>query len=163
MYVTLKKKCMHIATSFKRGASMLKFTIIIILGIMLAVISAIFVIKNFLVSYKGSENGFKNVCDILLIVVSLLSSLISVWGGFSLRELFLRLQNPSDLSNLSEEMIQLLKKTLAEQSKEVTITIIVGYLCFTLAYLIFKTIEKEIQREVDKPKRKWDWSKIDKN
>lgn len=142
---------------------MLKFTIIIILGIILAIISAIFVIKNFLVSYKGSESGFKNVVDILLIVVSLCSSLISVWGGFSLRELLLRLQNPSDLSNVSEAKIQLLKQTIVEQSREVTIAIIVGYLCFVLAYLIFKTIEKEIQREVDKPKRKWDWNKIDKN
>lgn len=142
---------------------MLKFTIIIILGMILAVISAIFVIKNFLVSYKGSESGFKNVCDILLILVSLFSSLISVWGGFSLRELLIRLQNPSDLSNLSEEMIQLLKKTIVDQSREVTIAIIVGYVCFTLAYLIFKTIEKEIQREIDKPKRKWDLNKINKN
>ncbi|MBU3144242.1 hypothetical protein [Clostridium sp. CF012] len=142
---------------------MLKFTIIIILGIILAIISAIFVIKNFLVSYKGSESGFKNVCDILLIVVSLFSSLISVWGGFSLRELSLRLQNPSDLSNLSEVMIQVLKKTLVQQSREVTIAIILGYSCFILAYLIFKTIEKEIQREIDRPKRKWDWNKIDKN
>ena len=149
--------------SFKRGVSMLKLTIIIILGIILAIISAIFVIKNFLVSYKGSESGFKNVCDILLIVVSLFSSLISVWGGFSLRELSLRLQNPSDLSNLSEVMIQVLKKTLVQQSREVTIAIIVGYSCFILAYLIFKTIEKEIQREIDRPKRKWDWNKIDKN
>ena len=142
---------------------MLQFTIIIILGMILAVISAIFVIKNFLVSYKGSESGFKNVCDILLIVVSLISSLISVWGGFSLIELSIRLQNPSDLSNLSEELIQLLKKTIVDQSREVTIAIIVGYFCFTLAYLIFKSIEKEIQREIDKPKRKWDWNKISKN
>ena len=57
---------------------------------------------------------------------------------------------------ISEEMIQLFKKTIVDQSREVTIAIIVGYLCFTLAYLIFKTIEKEIQREIDMPKRKWD-------
>ncbi|MGH4123946.1 MAG: hypothetical protein ACREV6_13550 [Clostridium sp.] len=139
---------------------MLKFTIISILGIILAVMSAIFVIKNFLVSYKGSESGFKNVCDILLIVVSIFCSLICVWEGSSLREILLRLENPS---SMSEEMLQMLKKTVVEQSKDVTIAIIVGYLCFILAYLIFKTIEKEIQREIDKPKRKWDWNKIDKN
>lgn len=139
---------------------MLKFTIIIILGIILAVMSTTFVIKNFLVSYKGSESGFKNVGDILLIVISLFCSLISVWGSFSLREIILRLENPS---NLSEEMIQVLRKTVVEQSKDVTIAIVVGYLCFALAYLVYKTIEKEIQREIDKPKRKWDWNKIDKN
>ncbi|MGV8983436.1 hypothetical protein [Clostridium sp.] len=139
---------------------MLKVTIIIILGIALSIISAIFVIKNFLVNYKGSESGFKNVGDILLITISLFCSLISIWEGFSLRELLIRLGNPS---NLSEEMILLLKKTVVEQSKDVTMAIAVGYFCFILAYLIFKNIEKEIQRELDKPKRKWDWSKINKN
>jgi len=138
---------------------MLKITIIIILGIVLSIISAIFVIKNFLVNYKGSDSGIKNVGDILLIIVSLFCSLISVWGGFSLRESLIILENPA---GLSKEMNILLKKTVVEQSNELTMTIAVGYICFILAYLIFKTIEKEIQREFDKPKRKWDWSKINK-
>jgi hypothetical protein len=139
---------------------MLKFTIIIILGIILAVISAIFVVRNFLVNYKGSESGFKNVADILLIVVSLICSLISVWEGFGVKEILLRLENPT---GISQEMIQVLKKTATEQTKDVIRAIIVGYVCFTLAFIVFKTIEKEIQRELDRPKRKWDWSKIDKN
>lgn len=139
---------------------MFKFTIIIILGIILAIISGIFVVKNFLVNYKGSESGFKNVSNILLIVVSLICSLVSVWEGFSVKEILLRLENPS---GMSEEMIQMLKKTATEQTKDVIVAIIVGYLCFLLAYLVFKSIEKEIKRELDRPKRKWDWSKIDKN
>lgn len=138
---------------------MLKFTIIIVLGMILTVLSAIFVIKNFLVDYKGSESGFKNVCDILLVVVSLFSSLTSIWESFSLREILLRLENTS---GMSEEMIQMLKKTVVEQTPGIIITIVVGYVCYILAYLIFKTIEKEIQQELDKPKRKWDWSKIQK-
>lgn len=144
---------------FKRGVSMLKFTIIIVLGIILTVLSAIFVIKNFLVDYKGSESGFKNVCDILLVVVSLFCSLVSIWGSFNLREILLRLENPS---GMSEQMIQMFKKTVVEQTLGIIITIVVGYVCYILAYLIFKTIEKEIQQELDKPKKKWDWSKIQK-
>jgi TRAP-type C4-dicarboxylate transport system permease small subunit len=139
------------------GGCMLKFTIIIILGIILAVISTKFVVKNFLVNYKGSESGFKNVCDILLIVVALFCSLISVWGSFHAREMLITLQ---DTSGLSEEMIIILKKTLVEQTPGIIKTIILGYVCFTLSYFIFKTIENEIQRDIDKPKRKWDWDKI---
>ena len=139
---------------------MFKFTTIIILGLILAVISVIFVFKNFLVNYKGSDNGFKNVADILLIVVSLFCSLIAVWGSFSLKEMLIRLENPS---GLSEEMIQMFKKTVVEQTPGIIITIILGYVCFILAYLLFKTIKKEIQREIDKPKRKWDWNKINNN
>ena len=139
---------------------MLKFTIIIILGIILAVGSAIFVIKNFLVDYKGSDNGFKNVGNILLIVVSLLCSLISVWEGFGIVQILTRLETPS---SMTVEMVQMLEKTVLEYSKEVTTAIIVGYVCFALAYLIFRSIQKEIQREIDRPKRRWDWDKVDKN
>ncbi|MCB2314096.1 hypothetical protein LGL55_23895 [Clostridium tagluense] len=139
---------------------MLKFTIIIILGIILAVISAIFVIKNFLVDYKGSESGFKNVCNILLMVVSLVCSLISVWESFGVKEILLTLKNQS---GMSEEMIQMLKKTAIEQTSGVIKALILGYVCFISAYLVFKTIQKETQLEFDKPKRKWDWNKIDKS
>lgn len=139
---------------------MFKFTIIIILGIILAISSAIFVTKNFLVDYKGSESGFKNVCDILLIVVALICSLISVWEGFGVREILTKLENTA---GLSEEMIVMLQKTATEYSTDVTAAIIVGYICFILAYLVFKNIQREIQREFDKPKRKWDWNKIEKN
>jgi amino acid transporter len=139
---------------------MFKFTIIIILGIILAISSAIFVTKNFLVDYKGSESGFKNVSNILLIVVALICSLISVWEGFGVREILTKLENTA---SLSEEMIVMLQKTATEYSTDVTAAIIVGYICFILAYLVFKNIQKEIQREFDKPKRKWDWNKIEKN
>lgn len=139
---------------------MFKFTIIIILGVILAVVSGIFVVKNFLVNYKASESGFKNLSNVLLIVVSLICSLISVWESFSIKDILIKLEN---LSGLSEEMIHLLKNTVAEQTKDVTTSIIVGYVCFILAYLLFKAIEKEIQLELDKPKRKWDWSKINKS
>jgi amino acid transporter len=139
---------------------MLKFTIIIILGIILAIVSAIFVTKNFLVDYKGGDNGFKIVSDILLIVVALICSLISVWEGFGVKEILNQLKNPSDLS---EEMIDMLNRTAVDYTNDVTTSIIVGYVCFILAYLLFRTIQKEIQREVDKPKRRWDWNKIDKN
>jgi uncharacterized membrane protein len=148
-----------VTIDIKGGGFMLKFTIIIILGIILAVISAKFIIKNFLVNYKGSESGFKNVCDILLIVISLLCSFISIWGGFSARATLITLQNPSALS---EEMIQMLNKSIVEGTQAVIITIIFGYVCFILAYLLFKTIENEIQRELDRPKRKWNLDLINK-
>jgi hypothetical protein len=139
---------------------MLKFTIIIILGIILAIVSSIFVIKNFLVDYKGGDNGFKIVSDILLIVVALICSLISVWEGFGVKEILIQLENPS---GLSKEMIDTLNITAVDYANDVTTAIIVGYVCFILAYLIFRTIQKEIQRELDRPKRTWDWNKIDKN
>ncbi|MCB2291071.1 hypothetical protein LGK97_15150 [Clostridium sp. CS001] len=139
---------------------MFKFTIIIILGIILAVGSVIFVIKNFLVDYKGSDNGFKNVGDILLIVISLLCSLISVWEGFGIVQILTRLETPS---GMTEQMIEMLEKTVLEYSKDVNTAIIVGYVCFVFAYLIFMSIQKEIQREIDRPKRRWDWNKLNKN
>jgi hypothetical protein len=139
---------------------MLKFTIIIILGVSLAIVSAIFVIKNFLVDYKGGDNGFKIVCDILLIVVALICSLISVWEGFGVKEILIQLENPA---GLSKEMIDMLNITAVDYANDVTTAIIVGYVCFIFACLIFGTIQKEIQREVDRPKRTWDWNKIDKN
>lgn len=139
---------------------MLKFTIIIILGIILAVVSAIFLIKNFLVDYKGGDNGFKIVGEILLIVVSLLCSLVSVWEGFGIVQVLSTLKTPT---GLLEEEIRLLNHTVAEYTKDVNTAIIVGYVCFILAYLIFRSIQKDIRREIDKPKRRWDWNKIDKN
>ena len=160
MLSVFEENCGHTVLIFKRGVPMLKFAIIISLGMILAVMSAIFVVKNFLVDYKGSESGFKNVSDILLIVVSLYCSLISIWGSFSLREILRSLENPA---GMSEQMIQMLNNTVTQQTRQIIITIILGYFCFILADLIFKTIEKEIQRELDKPKRKWDWTKINKN
>lgn len=139
---------------------MLKFTIIIILGIILAILSTIFVIKNFLVGYKGSDNGFKNVGNIILIVISLICSLISVWEGLGIVQVLNRLKTPSAMT---EEAVEMLNKTLVEYSKDVNTAIIVGYVCFMLAYLIFKSIQKEIQQEIDKPRRRWNWNKIDKN
>lgn len=139
---------------------MLKFTIIIILGIILAIGSAIFIIKNFLVDYKVGDNGVKTVSDILLIVIALICSLISVWEGFGVKEILIQLENPS---GLSEEMIDMLNTTAVGYTNDVTTAIIVGYVCFILAYLIFRNIQKEIQRDVDRPKRRWDWNRIDKN
>jgi membrane-anchored glycerophosphoryl diester phosphodiesterase (GDPDase) len=138
----------------------LKFTIIIILGIILAIVSCIFVIKNFLVDYKGGDNGFKIVGQLLLIVVSLVCSLVSVWEGFGIVQLLSTLKTPI---GLSENDINQLNQVLAEYTKDVNTSIIVGYVCFILAYLIFRSVQKEIQREIDRPKSRWDWNKIDKN
>ncbi|WP_373899753.1 hypothetical protein ACER0A_000695 [Haloimpatiens sp. FM7315] len=81
-------------------------TFIIIISIILAIISAVLIVKNFLVKYSGSNNGFKNVIFLGLIVVALMCSLSGTWEGISTKNRMDYLANHKEIPKKEIESLK---------------------------------------------------------
>ncbi len=134
-------------------------TVIYFMSIALIACGGIFVIKNFLVNYRASDNGIKNVAVILLTVFAVISALTAAADAWHIEGLMDKLQHSR---SIDAKLRQLMEGNIADYSSESIVCIISGYIMFIAAYFICRNIEQEICKDLDKPKERWDWSKITK-
>ncbi|MFD3157886.1 hypothetical protein ACFIJ5_13610 [Haloimpatiens sp. FM7330] len=133
-------------------------TLIIILGLLLTAICTVFIVKNFLVYFKGSNNGFANVAILIFAVLALICCLVSILGGFKVNQIndILKMKQ-----NLSPEIIKSLQADLTATRQRIIHSTILEFISFAISYIIFKLVQKKIKKQLKKPKRTWDWNKID--
>lgn len=67
---------------------MIRINITIIIGALLAIVSAVLLIKNVLISYKLSDNGIKNFVWIVLIVACIICSITIVVQGLGAQSVY---------------------------------------------------------------------------
>ncbi|MHB1394305.1 MAG: hypothetical protein ACYCYE_14780 [Clostridia bacterium] len=135
-------------------------TVIYILGIAIIAYGWVFVIKNFLVNYRASDNGFKNVAVMLLTVMAVIFAFGAAADAWCIEGLVDELQH-SGSTNI--EYRQLQERSISNYKRESVIYTISGFAMFIAAQLIYRNVKQEILRNLNRPKERWDWSKIRKN
>lgn len=117
--------------------------LIMLLGIVLAGLSVISLVKNFLINFNVSDNGWKTVLVVILIAICLLGAVISYSEAFTIGDI----NNMQKSSNLSEETIQQLKELIPIKTITVNVSICIGYIAFFLHILLIKNIREMKQKE----------------
>lgn len=136
---------------------MYNVAVVCLLGIVLIGYSGVFVVKNFLVSYKASDNGYKNVAVIALVVIAVILAAGAAADAWGVEGLQSQLQD-GNIGN--PEVRALVERDIAYYKRESIICIVFGYLLFAAACFVYKNIEKEVQKRLENQKNRWDWSKI---
>lgn len=135
-------------------------TVIYILGIAIIAYGGVFVVKNFLVNYRASDNGLRNVAVMLLVVMAIILAFGAAGDAWTIDGLQEELQyntgNNAEVRMMIEREIQAFKR-------ESVICIVSAYMIFTAAFLVYRRIKQEIARNLNKPMERWDWSRIKKN
>ena len=132
-------------------------TVIYFMSIVLLAFGGTFIIRNFLVDYKLSDNGFKNVAVLLLMVFAVVIALAASGDAWSVEVLMDELQYSK---NINVEIRQLMERNIENYRRESIMCIILGYTMFIASYFIYKNIKQELLRNLNRPKENWDWSKI---
>jgi amino acid transporter len=117
-------------------------SLIMLLAFVLAGLSAISLVKNFLIHFNVSDNGWKTIMVVILIVICILCALISYSEAFTIGDI----NNMQQSSTLSEEAIQKLKELIPIKTIIVNVSIFIGYIAYFLHVLLIKNI-KEIKRK----------------
>jgi amino acid transporter len=116
--------------------------LVMLLGIVLAGLSIISLVKNFLIDFNVSDNGWKTILVVLLIVISLLGAVIGYVEAFTIGDI----NNMQPSSNVTEQAIQQLRELIPIKIITVYVSICIGYIAFFLHILLIKNI-REIRRK----------------
>lgn len=117
--------------------------LIMLLGIVLAGLSVISLVKNFLINFNVSDNGWKTILVAMLIAFCLLGAVISYIEAFTIGDI----NNLQQSSIQSEEQIQQLKALIPIKTITVNISICIGYIAFFLHLLLIKNIRENKRKE----------------
>jgi hypothetical protein len=73
---------------FRGVIKMARINIIIVVGAILAIISAVLLVKNVLITYKLSDNGAKNFIWVSLVLVCFVCGIVSVTQGLGAQSVY---------------------------------------------------------------------------
>lgn len=132
-------------------------TVVYFLSIPLIAYSGVFVVKNFLVNYRASENGLKNISVILLMIAAIVCATSAAADAWCIEGLMDELQHNV---NAGDDYRRIMEKYIADFTRESTICIVLSYIMFIAAQIIYRSIKQEILKNMNKPIERWDWSKI---
>lgn len=132
-------------------------TVIYFMSIMLIAYGGVFIIKNFLVDYKASDNGYKNIAVILLMLSAVIGAMAAAADAWSIEGIVDQLQH-GNIINV--EIRQMMERRIGDYRRESIMCTISGYVMATVSYIIYKNIEQEIRRNLNRSKERWNWSKI---
>lgn len=119
--------------------------LVMLLGIVLAGLSIISLVKNFLINFNVSDNGWKTILVALLIAIALLGALIGYIEAFTVGDI----NNMQQSSNLTEEAIQKLRDLIPIKIVTIYVSICTGYIAFFLHILLIKNIKENKRKEME--------------
>ncbi|WP_102401168.1 hypothetical protein [Haloimpatiens massiliensis] len=132
-------------------------TFIVILNVILAIVSTVLIIRNFLVKYKGSESGFKNFVFIAFIIVALMCALGGAWQGMSTKG---KMEYLINVKEIPKEKVEMLKVDIQSEKSSIKKSSVTGYICLIGGYLLLLNIKREKKKQLEEEKKKYNWSKI---
>ena len=135
---------------------MFKYILIIVLSLTFIIASFVYIIKNYLIGFKGSDSGFKNFMVYIPIVAAEICFITSAITGYIALNLYNHIRHEI---NIPAEELEMLKHSLAHRTNEASIILIAGFICVCISRFAFKHIQKEIQKELEKPKKLWNLDK----
>jgi amino acid transporter len=119
--------------------------LVMLLGIVLAGLSIISLVKNFLINFNVSDSGWKTILVALLIVIGLLGAVIGYVEAFTIGDI----NNMQQSSNLTEEAILQLKELIPIKIITIYASICIGYIAFFLHILLIKNIRENKRKEME--------------
>lgn len=136
-------------------------TLLIILNIILAAASVIFLIKRLLINFIWSQKTIKNIIMSICVIIALFSSFGCLYMGFIIdenkQELEYELTKSEGVIINKVAKADLIKDDLIKLDLEIDKVkryTGVGYLCFISGFLIYRNIINENNKI--KPQGKWD-------
>lgn len=121
-------------------------------GIVLAGLSVISLVKNFLINFNVSDSGWKTIMIVILIVICLLCALISYIEAFTIGDI--NVMQPT--SNFDQEEIDQLKKLIPIKTITVNVSICIAYIAYFLHMLLIKNIrENKLKERESNANRRW--------
>lgn len=135
---------------------MFKYILIIVLSLIFIIASFVYILKNYLIYFKGSDSGFKNFMVYIPIVAAEICFFTSTISGYAALNLYNHIRHEV---NIPAEELAMLEEALAASTNEAAIALIAGFICVCISWFTMKHIQKELQEELEKPKKLWDLSK----
>lgn len=130
-----------------RGVSMFEATLLLVLGVLLVILCAIFIYKNLLSQYRMSRSGCLNILILFIVIITLLCSFAVVIGAIGTQETIGYLNSSP---NIPKDELDMLIKSVPSGNKQIIEILIIGYSALAVDSVIVKRIQEKKQIEVDK-------------
>jgi hypothetical protein len=111
----------------------------------LAVLSVISLVKNYLINFNVSDNGWKTLIVAILIVICLVSASISFSEAYTLSEINSLLSLPQT----SREITEALERQIPIKTTNATVSICIGYVAYFLHQRLIKKIEEDKLKQIE--------------
>lgn len=137
---------------------MFYLTLIFIVNIIYVIWSVVYYVREYLVKFKASDNGFLNIGAIISSAISMVASVSSALYANGANNTYDVLRNPSlyDAEYLSQARLQ-----LPGMIHATFVNLGVAVIFFGIYALIRGFVLKEIKHNLEKPKKRWNWGKIE--
>lgn len=132
-------------------------TALAILSILLAALSTVLIVKNFLITVNTSSKTSINIMLIILLIASLVCALGGAYGGIVIPQAIAEFN--AQKSGLTNEIIAEYLINIKRYTSETIIFTVLGYVFFGISFLLLNKIKKEKTEEHTKVKT-WNWDKI---
>lgn len=135
-------------------------TAIVYTSLVISIITAIFLFKNVVISYRLGYKGPKKILLFTLLLVTLVIALSSVESAFFVRGLIhSRVYDDS----LTKEMLLAIKGEIKQGTITSIVFLVICIATFIGHWITYKSIQADIQKDVDMPKERWNWGRIKGN
>lgn len=125
---------------------------LMLISAILAAFSAISLVKNFLVNFNISDNGWKTALIAVLIAICLFCALFGYTEAYTIRDI--SVMPPS--SGETEDDIEQLRALIPQKTINTNISVCIGYAAYFLHILLIKNIRKNKQKEAESSAdRRW--------
>jgi len=137
---------------------MLGPTIIQIIGMIIFILTTIFVVKNFFIKFTQSQEPYKNSLLLLFSIFLLIGSLIFASLGIDLKNIIIRIAQESEmLTPTSIEKLKFLKRRY--EIEIIALGTLISIIGLSLS-ILYINIKKEIHGMLTNPNGRWDWGKL---
>jgi membrane-bound ClpP family serine protease len=126
---------------------MFKVTVLLLLGVLLLILCAIFIFRNFLSQYRMSRSGFLTVLIVFLMLSALLSTLIICAGAMGLQK---DIHYLNTVSNIPKDEFDMLTKAIPSGINQIIKLLIIGYGSYICDFAIVRIIDKKMQNNADR-------------
>ena len=136
---------------------MFYITAIIIVSSINIVFFGISLLKNFLIKFKVSDNGFVNVITIIVGAASAICAGSSIIMGINVNNSYEIIR---DAGTYDAGYIQMVEEQLPLYIKSCITNFVIAAVFALVYYLLMKKIDKEITNKQKKPKNHWNWNNV---
>ena len=126
--------------------------ITVIVAAILLIVNIIFSIKNIFINFNLSDNNFKNLILISLIIIGIIFTCYSISAGVTAQGAF----------DEAEKSLGYFDGIYLKEARSSITTFTIGFISFALELFLFKSIEKNNIKKAKNRKRQWDLDKITK-
>lgn len=126
--------------------------LIMLLAAVLAALSVVSLVKNFLVNFNVSDNGWKTILIAVLVVICLFCSLISYSEAYTIRDI--SSMQPS--VELQQEELDQLKSQIPARTEAASVSICISFAAYLLHWLLIRNVKESKLKEMKSSKgRRW--------